>query len=796
MKKLFYILIGLVLIPVALNAQGTLSLKQIYDNLTTNYYTKTASDGKYATSADVSGKADKTYVDANFATTAENALKQNISDMVDYYTKTAADLLLSDKADTDSVYTKTAADLLFAAKANSADVYTTDEVNILLNAKLDAATITNYYLKTETYNTGEIALLLAAKADAADVYDTAAINLLLADKADTSSVTAVSDALAAHTGEVSGAHQGSAIAIDSSGFTGNLKLADDTVQKALATLDALSGLPATNAITKIYGSADEVGSDTGAVWLVGTNGVTIDRTSNTFEVNIDSATKFNDYYNKAQTNAAIEAAIAAIPAPSVNQTVTVTAGEALTAGKVVSLINESGTMKAYNIPLTVSTSPNGAESVFNSAATTSCKALALDSTRFIVTFINASDRGKAIVGTVSGSTIAWGSISADFEAVATTALTSCKIGTDKVLAAYRDGNNSKGRCVVLSISTATITVNSPADFTTEEPSNNAIDVLENDKAIITYQAATKGRTKIITVSTTTPTPYPAAGTAGTEFNAAATSYISVSALSATEAIVAYQDGGNSNFGTSQILSISGTTITPGTEYVFVEANPTNYISICAMSSSTAVISYINGATTGYADCVLATNSSGLTYSTVASTSKTAYYTSVAKVNDTHFLLGISGHTASVGNSYLGTIGSGTLALATASVFNSGAAANYVSVCYLGLNKSAICYSDGGNSSHGTAVVNTWATSSYASVAGLSSGAYSSGSDAVVLISGVDTNQSGLITGSPYFLQSDFTLGTTPVSLTSSVYSNAATTREVKIGVAKSSTEIILGIDYK
>ena len=314
MKRLFYLLIGLVLLPALLYAQGSLSLKDINDNLTNNYYTKTVSDGKYATTGDVSGKADKTYVDANFATTAENALKQDISDMVDYYTKTAADLLLADKADTDSVYTKTAADLLFAAKANSADVYTTDEVNILLNAKLDAVTITNYYLKTETYNTGEIALLLAAKADAADVYDTAAINLLLADKADTSSVTTVSGALAAHTGEVSGAHQGSAIAVDSSGFTGNLSLADDTVQKALATLDALSGLPATNAITKIYGDADVDGSGTGAVWLVGTNGVTVNRTSNTFEVNIDSATKFNNYYTQAQTNATIEAAIAAIPA--------------------------------------------------------------------------------------------------------------------------------------------------------------------------------------------------------------------------------------------------------------------------------------------------------------------------------------------------------------------------------------------------------------------------------------------------------------------------------------------------
>jgi hypothetical protein len=136
------------------------------------------------------------------------------------------------------------------------------------------------------------------------------------DKADTSSVTAVSDLLAAHTGEVSGAHQGTAIAVDSSGFTGNLKLADDTVQKALATLDALSGLPATNAITKIYGDSDVDGCDTGAVWLVGTNGVQIYRSGNTFEVNIDSATKFGNYYTQAETNATIEAAIAAIPSPA------------------------------------------------------------------------------------------------------------------------------------------------------------------------------------------------------------------------------------------------------------------------------------------------------------------------------------------------------------------------------------------------------------------------------------------------------------------------------------------------
>lgn len=231
MKKLFYILIGLVLIPVALNAQGTLSLKQIYDNLTTNYYTKTASDGKYATSADVSGKADKTYVDANFATTAENALKQNISDMVDYYTKTAADLLFAAKANRADVYTTGEIDLKFLNHYTTQEIdlkftnyYTSGEVDAKLLLKLDASAITLYYNKNEIdqllldkAGTDAVALkadksyvdenfattgAVGLKANSADVFTTQEINLMLDDKADTSSVTTVAGDLANHTAEV------------------------------------------------------------------------------------------------------------------------------------------------------------------------------------------------------------------------------------------------------------------------------------------------------------------------------------------------------------------------------------------------------------------------------------------------------------------------------------------------------------------------------------------------------------------------------------------------------------------
>jgi len=246
-------------------------------NLATNYYTAAAVSGYLA-------------------------LKANVADV---YSIVAVDLLLLDKATTAAV----------ALKADQTEV---DSIEAALLASISNLA-SNYWtaVNTKAYvdGTDEVqAASIALKANSADVNTTGEISLLLADKADTDSVyskgaadillgaKADSSALADHTGEVSGAHQGSAIAIDSSGFVGNLSLADNTTQKALAKLDGLSGLPATNAITKIYGDSDIIGCDTGAVWLAGTNGVTIYRSGNTFELNIDSATKFNSYTTLTATS--------------------------------------------------------------------------------------------------------------------------------------------------------------------------------------------------------------------------------------------------------------------------------------------------------------------------------------------------------------------------------------------------------------------------------------------------------------------------------------------------------------
>ena len=96
------------------------------------------------------------------------------------------------------------------------------------------------------------------------------------------------------------------------------------------------------------------------------------------------------------------------------------------------------------------------------------------------------------------------------------------------------------------------------------------------------------------------------GEAGTPvvFKSASVYYTSVTALSETKAIVTYRDSGNSYYGTACVLDISGSTITAGTPVVFESATAT-YISVTALSDTKAVVVYQDGGNSSYGTaCVL------------------------------------------------------------------------------------------------------------------------------------------------------------------------------------------------
>lgn len=128
MKRLFYLVVGLVLLPALLFAQIDYSPKALYNKFA-DYYTKAESDAKYATTTgDAYTKAES---DGRYATTAEVAAKANSSDV---YTIAQTDATIE----------------AYVASHAPTDVYTKSETDATIEAYVAATVPTNVYTKTES----------------------------------------------------------------------------------------------------------------------------------------------------------------------------------------------------------------------------------------------------------------------------------------------------------------------------------------------------------------------------------------------------------------------------------------------------------------------------------------------------------------------------------------------------------------------------------------------------------------------------------------------------------------------
>jgi len=98
------------------------------------------------------------------------------------------------------------------------------------------------------------------------------------------------------------------------------------------------------------------------------------------------------------------------------------------------------------------------------------------------------------------------------------------------------------------------------------------------------------------------------------FNSGSTNYISVTRLTDTQALVTYQDNGNSSYGTACVLTINGTSITAGSEVVF-NSGSTNYISVTRLTDTQALVTYRDDGNSYYGTaCVLTINGTSITAS--------------------------------------------------------------------------------------------------------------------------------------------------------------------------------------
>jgi len=348
-----------------------------------------------------------------------------------------------------------------------------------------------------------------------------------------------------------------------------------------------------------------------------------------------------------------------------------------------------------------------------------------------------NDYGTAVVGTVSGTSISFGTPVVFNSAYTIYTSVVYDSNAQKVVIAYRDvGNSSAGTAIVGTVSGTGISFGSETAFESGETNyiSAAFDST-NNKVVIAYQDtgdSSKGKAVVGTVSSTSISFGSIA-----EFETGNTQQIAAAYDSnAQKVVIAYLDNGNSDYGTAIVGTVSGTSISFGTAVVFLEAEAAR---------------------------------TGMTYDSGAQKIVLVY-------ND--------GGNSSAGTAVAGTVSGTSISFSAPVVFESGGTAHlHGGVVYdPDQEKVVTSYQDGSNGSKGTSAVITTSGPNLTSenFIGFSDGAFATTQSASINTANtIDRNQSSLTAGQTYFVQNDGTIGTT------------AADPSVTAGTAISATELIV-----
>jgi len=230
----------------------------------------------------------------------------------------------------------------------------------------------------------------------------------------------------------------------------------------------------------------------------------------------------------------------------------------------------------------------GTATVFNSSYTCYISAVKLDSTHVMVCYRDEGNGnyGTAQVLTVSGTSITAGTETV-FKSVGIYNISAVMLDSTHVMVCYRDsGNSSYGTAQVLTVSGTSITTGAETVYYPGSSYSISAVMLDSTHVMVCTYNASNGIAQLLTVSGTSIT----AGTT-TVFNDGTTDYISAVKLDSTHVMVCYQDGRNSSYGTAQVLTVSGTSITAGTETVF-NTGITTKISAVMLDSTHVMVCYI------------------------------------------------------------------------------------------------------------------------------------------------------------------------------------------------------------
>ncbi len=317
-----------------------------------------------------------------------------------------------------------------------------------------------------------------------------------------------------------------------------------------------------------------------------------------------------------------------------------------------------------------------------------------------------SSYGTAIVGTVSGTSISFGTpvifesafvidISATFDST-----------NNRVVIAYQDnGNSNYGTAIVGTVSGTSISFGSAVVFQSANSSYmSATYDSTNNRVVISYVVASDGTAIVGTVSGTSIS----FGTAvvfevGDTRNNSAT-YDSTN----DRVVIAYNDIAGGNYGTAIVGTVSGTSISFGTRVVFELANAAYISTTYDSTNDRVVIYYGDNGNSGYGTAIVGTVSgTSISFGTaVVDASIYVVYSSSTydSINNKVVIAFRNLTNSNYGTAIVGTVSGTSISFGTAVVFEP-ATSNFISATYDSTNdRVVIAYQDNGNSQYGTAIV--------------------------------------------------------------------------------------------
>ncbi len=277
----------------------------------------------------------------------------------------------------------------------------------------------------------------------------------------------------------------------------------------------------------------------------------------------------------------------------------------------------------------------------------------------------------------------------------------------KVVVAYRDQANSfRGTAVVGTISGTSVSFGTPVVFTTLNTQSTDISYDANaQKVVIVYNASSNGNAIVGTVSGTSIS-FGSSASLGTNAQGLSVVYDS----SAQKLVASYYDNSNSNYGTSRVGTISGTGISFGTAVVF--ASHAVYETKIAYDSTNnkVVIAYTNASQQG-TSIVGTVSGTSISFgsATVFDAGEIAFldvaYDVASGKSVIVYMKGPGGNQGA--NAIVGTISGTGISFGTAVVFDSGSGnENNTIVYHEAAEKVIVVYWDNSNSDRATALTGT------------------------------------------------------------------------------------------